>query len=46
MRSYSTAQGTYSIFGIKYDGRKYEKKNVYICMTESLCHIAEIDTTL
>ena len=34
--------------GIKHDGRQHEKKNVYIyiCMTGSLCCIAEIDTTL
>ena len=31
--------------GIDHDGREYEKKNLYI-MTESLCFIAEIGTTL
>ena len=42
---YST--GNYIQFlGIDHNGREYEKKNVYICMTGSLCSTAEIDTTL
>ena len=32
--------------GMGHDRRKYEKKNVYVCMTGSLCSTAEIDTTL
>ena len=32
--------------GIDHDGRSYEKKNVDICMTGSLCCTAENDTTL
>ena len=32
--------------GRDHDGRKYEKKNVYICMTGSLCWTAGIGTTL
>ena len=32
--------------GIDQDGRYYEKKNIYICMTGSLCCTAEMDTTL
>ena len=32
--------------GIDHDGRQYEKKNVYICRTGSLCYTAEMDTTL
>ena len=31
---------------IKYNGKQYEKKNVYICITESLGCTAEINTTL
>ena len=31
---------------VECDGREYEKKSVYICMTGSLCCTAEIDTTL
>ena len=30
---------------INHDGQEY-KKNVYICITESLCYTAEINTTL
>lgn len=32
--------------GIDHDGRQYEKNNVYIRMTESLCYTAENGTTL
>ena len=32
--------------GIGHDGRQYEKKNVYMGMTGSLCRTAEIGTTL
>ena len=32
--------------GKQHDGRQYEKKNVYICMTGSLCCTAKIDITL
>ena len=31
---------------INHNGREYFKKNVYICITESLCCTAEINTTL
>ena len=31
--------------GIEHDGRQYEKKNVWICMTEPLCCTADIGTT-
>ena len=31
---------------IEHDGRQYEKNNVYIFMTGSLCWTAEINTTL
>ena len=31
---------------MEHDGRDYEKKNVYVCMTGSLCCTAEIDRTL
>ena len=31
---------------INHNGKEYEKKEVHICMTESLCCIAEINTTL
>ena len=34
-----------SFVGIEHD-RRYKKKNVFMCMTESLCYIAQIDTTL
>ena len=30
--------------GIEHDGREYEKNNVYICMSGSLCYTAEIGT--
>ena len=30
----------------EHDGRYYEKKNIYICMTGSLCCTGEIATTL
>ena len=42
---YSTGNCIQSL-RIEHDGRKYEKKNVYICMTGSLCYTAEIDTML
>ena len=32
--------------GIEHDGRYIRKKNVYICMTGSLCGTAEIGTAL
>ena len=32
--------------GIEHDRRQYEKKNVYMCMTGSLCRIGEMDRTL
>ena len=31
---------------MEHDGRYYEKKNVYICITGSLCCSAEMDRTL
>ena len=31
---------------INHNGKEYEKKNVYVCITESLCCTAEINTTL
>ena len=31
---------------LEHDGRQYEKKNVYICITGSLCCTAEMDKTL
>ena len=31
---------------IEHDRREYEKKNIYICMTESLCCTTEIDRIL
>ena len=33
-------------FGMERGGRHYEKKHVYVCLAESLCCKAEIDTTL
>ena len=42
---YSTENHIQSL-GVEHDGRWYEKKNVFICMTESLCCTAEIDVTL
>ena len=42
---YSTGNYTQS-FGIDHVGRQYEKKNVYICTTGSLCYTVEISTTL
>ena len=39
---YSTGNYIQS-FVMEHDGRYYEKKNVYICITGSLCYIAEID---
>ena len=41
---YSTGNYIQSL-EIEHDGR-YKKKNAYICMTRSLCCIAEIDKTL
>ena len=32
--------------GINHNGKKYLKKNVYMCITASLCCTAEIGTTL
>ena len=31
--------------GIEHDGRQCEKKNIYVCMTGSICCKAEINTT-
>ena len=31
---------------INHNGKEYMKKNVYICVTESLCCTEEINTTL
>ena len=31
--------------GLDQDGRQYEKRNVYLRMTGSLCYIAEMVTT-
>ena len=31
---------------INHNGKEYKKKNVYICITESLCCTPETDTTL
>ena len=33
---YSTGNSIQSL-GIEHDGRQYEKKNIYVCMTGSLC---------
>ena len=39
--------GNYIQFlGIEHYGRQYKKKNVYLCMTGSICYTAEIGTTL
>ena len=47
MKSFCTAQGTIgNLLDIEHDGKITEKKNVSICITESLCCIAEIGTTL
>ena len=46
MKSHCTAQGTIQSLGTEHDGRWYETKNEYICMTGSLWCTAEIDTTL
>ena len=32
--------------GINHNGKEYKKKNVYMCITESLCCTTEISTTL
>ena len=42
---YSTGNYIQSL-GIEQDERQYEIKNIYVCMTSSLCCIEEIDTTL
>ena len=42
---YSTENYTEYLM-INHNGKEYKKKNVYICITESLCCIAEINTTL
>ena len=44
--AYCIAQGTMQSLGTEYDGRWYEMRNVYVCMTGSLCCAAEISTTL
>ena len=31
---------------INHNGKEYKKKNVYMCITESLCCTAEMGTTL
>ena len=31
---------------INYNGKEYEKECIYVCKTESLCCIVEINTTL
>ena len=46
MKSYSIAQGAISSIGVEHDGGQYETKNVYVCVTGSLCCTAEIDSTL
>ena len=35
----------YSISLINHNGKEYEKEYMYICITESLCCTAEINTT-
>ena len=40
---YSTGNYIQSL-GIEHDGREYEKNNVYISMSGSLCYTAEIGT--
>ena len=42
---YSTGNYIQSLV-MEHDGRFFEKKNVYLCMTGSLCCTAEIDKTL
>ena len=42
---YSTGNYMQSL-GIEHDGRQYEKKDVCVCVTGSLCHTTEIDTRL
>ena len=41
---YSTGNYIQSL-GREHDGRSLDKKNVYMCVTGSLCSTAEIDTT-
>ena len=31
---------------INHNGKEYERECIYVCITESLCRIAEINTTL
>ena len=46
MRSCCIAQGTCILsLVVEHDGGYYEKKNVCICITGSLCCTAEIDRT-
>ena len=40
---YSTGSYIQSL-GVEHDGREYETKNMYICMTGSLCCTEETDT--
>ena len=42
---YSTGNYVQSL-GVDHDGRQYEKKNVHICMTGSLCYTVGTGTTL
>ena len=42
---YSTGNSIQSL-GLDHDGRESEEKNVYICMTGSVCCTAEIDPAL
>ena len=42
---YCTGNYTQSL-GTQHDGKYHERKNVYICMTGSLCYTAEIDRTV
>ena len=32
-------------FVINHNGKEYDKKHTYVCITESLCSTAEINTT-
>ena len=32
--------------GIDHEGKEYKQKNVYVCITESLCCTVEFGTTL
>ena len=42
---YSTGKYTQYLV-ISQNGKEYEKKNVYLRITESLCYISETNTTL